>query len=387
MKQRMIPVASQPQGVALITALLIVALVTVAAVAMASRQQLDIRRTANILQSDQAYVMTLAGEAFAKQVLKKDKADVDNYEDDWGVELNNLDFRGGEIQSIRIEDLTSLFNLNNLVSEGRPSEWDIERFKKLLSVLKEQEDAPEEFKQVFVNDLVYAVVDWLDTDGDLSPGGAEDNDYLERERPYRAANRLMLSPSELLLVKGFTPTIYNVVRPYVISLPVRTKINANTARPEIIQALFEDATCPDMGKFKQKSRNSLLSLIGKAAEGTSAKEDEGESFKSPDDFIRHDAFAGCRLLGIIEKTNNNDQNKSEDSNKDAAEDDNSANNNQNNEGKEPLNDVVSVNSEYFLFDAYAEVGPEGQRSGAKLYSLLQRKDGKVTTIMRAQGTF
>ena len=52
MKAR-VRIATQ-RGVALITALLVIALVTAAAVAMASRQQLDIRRTANILQRDQA---------------------------------------------------------------------------------------------------------------------------------------------------------------------------------------------------------------------------------------------------------------------------------------------------------------------------------------------
>ncbi len=50
----------EPQrGVALITALLVIALVTVAAVAMASRQQIDIRRRANITDADQAHWLSL----------------------------------------------------------------------------------------------------------------------------------------------------------------------------------------------------------------------------------------------------------------------------------------------------------------------------------------
>ena len=48
--------AERQRGVALITALLVVALATVAAVAMATRQQLDIRRTGNLLHGEQAYL-------------------------------------------------------------------------------------------------------------------------------------------------------------------------------------------------------------------------------------------------------------------------------------------------------------------------------------------
>ena len=52
------------RGVALITALLVIALVVVVAVAMASRQQIDIRRSANILDADQAYELALGVEAW-----------------------------------------------------------------------------------------------------------------------------------------------------------------------------------------------------------------------------------------------------------------------------------------------------------------------------------
>ena len=45
----------QQRGVALITALLITAIATIAAVAMASRQQIDIRRTGNIIDIDRAW--------------------------------------------------------------------------------------------------------------------------------------------------------------------------------------------------------------------------------------------------------------------------------------------------------------------------------------------
>ena len=47
--------------------------------------------------------------------------------------------------------------------------------------------------------------------------------------------------------------------------------------------------------------------------------------------------------------------------------------------------VLSINTSYFQVNAYAEVGPEDHRVKVKLYSVLQRKAGKIATLSRAQG--
>ena len=365
-------------GVALITALLIVSLVTVAAVAMASRQQLDIRRTANILQGDQAYIFALGGEAIAKQVLIKDKAAIDEMEDDWAVEVPPMPFKGGFLQ-FSMKDMAGLFNLNNLIDvDGKPSQYDIERFKNLIEVLKNKDDASEELKQAFTNDLANAVVDWIDADTDVLSGGAEDSDYLERERPYRAANRIMVTPSELMLVKGFTPVIYNALRPFVIALPVRTKLNVNTAKEEILRSLCKDYTKPDLSKLNRSEGTNLQSLLAGATQGGSGDEVDYDVFKNVNDFGSHVAFAGCDFIGVAAPAKSG-KGTTPAGGTAAPAGGTTA-------GLPPLSDVVSVNSEYFLLESYAEVGPEDRRVRRNLYSLLQRKDGKVTSIMRAQGS-
>jgi general secretion pathway protein K len=362
------------KGVALITALLIVALVTVTAVAMTSRQQLDIRRTANILQGDQAYVFALGGEAFAKQVLKKDDAKVDHKEEDWATQLPPMPFQGGILQ-FTLDDLNGRFNLNNLVKEGKRSDNDVARFAQLLNVLKVKDEASDDFKQIISSDLANAVVDWIDADTDAQPGGAEDNDYLERERPYRAANQLMVSASELMLVQGFTPQIYKAIQPYVTALPVRTKINVNTAKNEVLQAMFEDIACPDPEKLNRSEGTKLEDLLSASTETQTY-----DKFTKVDDFLREDAFAGCALIAVVNK-------KSQQNNQNNQQNKNNQNNTNNNQGLDKETDVFSVFSEYFLLEAYAEVGPDDHRSRARLYSLLERKNGKITAVMRAQGTY
>ncbi len=129
--------AHAQRGVALVTALLVVALATVAAVAMASRQQLDVRRTANLLQGDQAYVYAQAVENWARVVLKRDgeNKQLDTLDDDWAQRLSPIVVPGGQVDGFII-NLQGRFDLNNLVKpDGQLSEPNIKCLQNLLRVL------------------------------------------------------------------------------------------------------------------------------------------------------------------------------------------------------------------------------------------------------------
>ena len=85
---------SQQRGVALITALLIVALATTAAAWMTNQHQLSIRRSGNIINGDQAYEYALGLEMMAIIMLNEDFKDPDNktdgFSDLWAVEVPPL---------------------------------------------------------------------------------------------------------------------------------------------------------------------------------------------------------------------------------------------------------------------------------------------------------
>ena len=77
-----------------------------------------------------------------------------------------------------IADEQGKYNLNNLLNGTQKSAADVEILRRLLSSVGLEPD------------LAYAVLDWIDPDGDLSGnGGAEDAYYLSLSRPYRAANQ------------------------------------------------------------------------------------------------------------------------------------------------------------------------------------------------------
>lgn len=219
-------------GVALITALLITAVATVAAVAMAARQQLDIRRAGNVIDVDRAYMFALGVEDWAKQILIRDRKDnqTDNLEEDWATILPPLSVEGGTVAG-RIEDMQGLFNLNNLINNGTPSANDRKIFERLLQ------------NAGVSTDIIDAVVDWMDKDDQqIFPNGAEDNDYLQQDIPYRTPNAAIASPSELVLVKGMSFEDYSKIAPYVTALPERTTININTAPPQVLTAVVEGLT-------------------------------------------------------------------------------------------------------------------------------------------------
>lgn len=262
-------------GVALITALLVVALATVAAVAMAARQQLDVRRTANLLDGDQAYAYALAVESWGRVALARDAGEnqVDRLDESWAQRLSPIAVPGGQVDGF-VSDLQGRFNLNNLLDTSglQPSEPDVEYFKRLLRALELDEQ------------LAGAVLDWVDPDFQVrfDADGAEDEYYLSTTTPYRAANRNFQSISELRLVKGVTAEIWNTLAPYVCALPARTLLNVNTAQAPLLQALAAEFTASD------------------AEQLITARGDSG--YDSVADFLQQEVFAGREieqnLLGV-----------------------------------------------------------------------------------------
>ena len=234
------------QGIALITALVIVAMASIAAVAMTHNLQLSIRRTGNIQNADQAYFYTLGSEAWSRGMLIRDLKDdegdesYDGLDEDWAQELPPTPLEGGEVQAITT-DLQGRFNLNNLYLDSEADEETKNRvatqaamFQRLLVLL----ELPESIAQ--------ATLDWLD--GDIRtqfPDGAEDLEYLGQDPPYRAANGPMASHTELRLIKGVDQEAFDKLAPHVIALPEKTTINVNTADQIVLQSLVEDLTEAD----------------------------------------------------------------------------------------------------------------------------------------------
>ena len=221
------------RGVAVITALLVVALAASTASSMLAQQSAMLGQASLIAARAQADLHARAGLDWARGVLAEDArlgGAIDTLEEGWAKPIAGLPVERALVSGFLVDE-QSKFNLNNLRLGTVRSDPDMEIFRRLLANL----DLPP--------DLSHAVLDWIDPDSDLaSTAGAEDSYYLVLARPYRAANQEMMQVEELYRIRGFTPERVARLKPFVTALPGRAPVNINTASEEVLTAVLTSGT-------------------------------------------------------------------------------------------------------------------------------------------------
>lgn len=238
-------------GIALVTAMLVVAIVATVAAALAVGQQLWLRQAQNLAERAQAEALRQGAINYALVLLARDatQGNTDHLDELWAKPLPPLPAEGGLI-AVAVRDAQGRFNLNNLVRGGAPSAPDIAVFQRLLRA------------EGLSPALTEAIIDWLDPDGEVRPGGAEDIDYMNLPQPYRAANQAIASVDELRLIKGFDAAGVDKLRPFLVALPEPTAVNVNTAEPAVLAALFPDMTVAALKPFLDRRQRQPLTAPG-----------------------------------------------------------------------------------------------------------------------------
>jgi general secretion pathway protein K len=228
---------SRQLGVALLTALLITALLATLAITLQWNNALDVRRTVVMLNRDQAIQVALGAESWIQDILRQDLADssTDHLGEIWASELPGLPIDGGEIFGT-IEDLQGRFNINNLIdADGNTDPLALEQFQRLLLALQ----LDPRFAGI--------TADWLDSNDEAAfPDGAEDAIYTGFTPPYRTANQLLSNASELGAIEGMDKASLEILLPHIVALPRRTGINVNTASGPVLQSLGENLSAADV---------------------------------------------------------------------------------------------------------------------------------------------
>ena len=230
MRRATAPPRAMQRGVALITAVLMVALATMLAVDVGFRGFLDQRRSGTLLAMDQAMQVALGAEAWAADFLKQDLQDsqTDHLGETWARPLPPLPIDGGSVEG-RLEDMQGRFNINNLVNaDGTTNPEAVKQLERLFAML--------EIEPAWAS----AVADWVDMDTQPGfPDGAEDSVYTGQDPPHLAANMPVTRVSEIMVIPGFGAERYLRVRPYLAALPVGTPLNVCTAPGMVLDALTE----------------------------------------------------------------------------------------------------------------------------------------------------
>jgi hypothetical protein len=104
----------------------------------------------------------------------------------------------GSFQIIQVEEESAKLNLNSLLDLDSSGDTLRQVLEKVQSTIPEMTD-----------DVIAAIIDWMDEDDDLEEQGAETEYYMALDPPYRAKNAPVDSIEELLLVRGVTPALLN----------------------------------------------------------------------------------------------------------------------------------------------------------------------------------
>ena len=379
---------SQQRGVALIIALIITTIALTLSAAVIYRQQLHIRLTGNIANLGQAYQYASGMEDWAGTILEKDYQDdpkVDSLDEDWATLLPPIPIPGGTMNG-QLFDLQARINLNSLAEKKRARKQD--KNAKPVSPQRNQPSGtnqnnnnqqnkpklpPLDIAAVTRARLTRLIQETIDPDGDMGPAenfsdvlkdwvdadqingnisnnpndnqgasgsGAESPHYQSLEHPYFSASTMMVSPTELRLLKDVDDKIYQKLLPLVSTLPIaekglpiETPININTASEEVFRAI---GFSPTAAKNIIKERDSK-------------EKPDKKAFVSLNDFLELEDVKSA----IPENPDPN--------NPPAVSKDN-----------------LATKSNFFLLQGTVKI------NNAQLYinSILYRKNGKVSVIMR-----
>ena len=241
------------RGAALLTVLLLVAIVSVLAATALERLRLSTRLAGNAAAIEQGRAYAHAAETLALQRIGRllgASPDRVTLAGGWSDRPFGLPLPGGGAATARVTDGGGCFNLNGLVTRGPDGALVADpvarvQFARLLRLTGVPAQVAEQ--------VASGASDWIDSDDQTQPQGAEDAAYLRGETPYRTAGALMADPSELRAVAGVTPALYTGLRRWLCTLPVAepAALNINTLTPEqapLVAMQFPDTLTVDAAR-------------------------------------------------------------------------------------------------------------------------------------------
>ncbi len=288
------------RGVAIISALLVVALTAVLVSGILWRQEVQIRRIENQRLLMQAQWVARGALDWTRMILRSegDTAPGVTYLGGiWAVPIAKTrlsDFLGrigvtdvsgddDTYLSGDIEDAQARFNLRNLVTATAPgvlqlNASSIATFRRLLTSLSLDPQlalriarqmraslrfSSTRFQMANVPGTGNAPVPQGDSGENSKPDpGFEDDDSTDASRG--ASPILPISVDSLLDVNGVTPEVVERLRPFVTVLPSSTPVNLNTARAEVIAALLPGLSVSSAQSLVARRENVFFRNVGDA---------------------------------------------------------------------------------------------------------------------------
>jgi general secretion pathway protein K len=250
----------RPRGAAVVMALLVVTLAVVIVSGMLWRQQVEIRAVENQRLKAQAIWIARAGIDWARLILRDDQrrtGAVDHLGEIWAVPIQETklsDFLGSSLRtdtagedsylSGRIFDAQARFNLMNLLTmqtlgtrtvvTGR-DKGGIRAYGQLLQSLGQDPNLAD----VTATYLARMLGGIQSLEGSSQGGQGGSSGDSGGDTSGGNGPRPLDDVDSLLAIPGYTA---DTVRPFLIVLPTRTLVNANTAPAEVLGAVIPNLT-------------------------------------------------------------------------------------------------------------------------------------------------
>jgi general secretion pathway protein K len=229
---------SNQRGIALLLTLVILTLLVAVIVEFDYGAKVNLITAGNFRDEVQATYLAQSGVTAARAILKDDTKHPESSKYDALTEFWARPFPpypvGEGFVSVEITDEAGKIDINRLGAKSSQVRDDTKAMlMRLLGAL--------EIDQSQIEPIVEAIANWVNPDsGHDCP---EDSYYQRLNPPYRCKQGPMDALSELYLIKGVTPEVYQKIRPYLtmVSKPT-TPININTAALPVLEALDDNIT-------------------------------------------------------------------------------------------------------------------------------------------------
>lgn len=242
------------RGAALLTVLMIVAAMSVAALAITKAVTDATQRSRALDAQAQLALYAVSAEEVAKARMSEVLAPLENklFAELPGLgEPQIIPVEGG-VFSVTARDATNCFDINSLTAGGEGGRLVADAttqrvYQSLLSAAVEDGYASD------LAALVASLTDWMDSNAVPGSGGAEDSYYLSEVPSYRTSGQKLANIEELRAIRGYTPDILQRIAPLICALPDGTitqqqQLNINTLTEDqapLLQAILSDALSLD----------------------------------------------------------------------------------------------------------------------------------------------
>ena len=253
------------RGIALITVILIIAILMAVAIELNRSSRADIYDAANLSDGIKLTYIAKSGFYGAAALLANSNNDYITLRDNWAqTEILSMQsktlFTDGYFIAT-VEDEAGKIPLNNLIN-GNKYNPDIKDI--LIRLLSQPEFGLDEGK---INEIIDSIKDWIDADEEVTGAGAESSYYASLDPPYEAKNAPLDCIEELLMVKGITNEIFNGTKEkpglaQYVTTDSDGAININTAPKMVLRALSAEIStelADKMDEYRRKEGNDLSS--------------------------------------------------------------------------------------------------------------------------------